>query len=77
MKAIGNDLFKKGDCTKALRKYKKATKYLQHVEEPESEKEDETPSAIDTELRKIVISLYLNRYYYSFIKFNIGSINML
>lgn len=60
VKAIGNDLFKKGDCTKALRKYKKATKYLQHVEEPESEKEDETPSAIDTELRKIVISLYLN-----------------
>ena len=60
VKGIGNDLFKKGECAKALRKYKKAVKYLQHIDS--STEENTVSDEMNTELKKILISLYLNRY---------------
>ena len=60
VKGIGNDLFKKGECAKALRKYKKAVKYLQRIDS--STEENTVSDEMNTELKKILISLYLNRY---------------
>ena len=60
VKGIGNDLFKKGECAKALRKYKKAVKYLQHLDS--SAEENTVSDEMNAELKKIRISLYLNRY---------------
>ena len=64
VKGIGNDLFKKGECAKALRKYKKAIKYLQHVNT--ATEENTISDDMNAEFTKIFISLYLNRYEISF-----------
>jgi len=57
VKAIGNDLFKKGDSLKALRKYKKAIRYLVKADvDSSSDKEDNK----DLEMKKMLISLLLN-----------------
>lgn len=58
VKGIGNDLFKKGECAKALRKYKKAIKYLEHVNT--ATEENTISDDMNAEFTKIFISLYLN-----------------
>lgn len=59
IKAIGNDLFKKSDLSKALQKYKKAIRYLNHADS-EMNSDDASQEEVDQELKKILISLYLN-----------------
>jgi len=58
VKAIGNDLFKKGEAKKALRKYGKAIRYLSHADSALDS--DDGNSDEDAEVKKILISLYLN-----------------
>lgn len=71
IKSIGNELFKKGDCGKALRKYRKAIRYLRKAdgEASASDEDDLKPkdeaNPDELEMRKILISLYLNRLLFS------------